>query len=467
MIRFTRLSLFLGVAASLMAATNPTLSFGEISSIPPANAPTGACPLTTKPCYSIALTLSTANTAYAGATGANALAGFQFDVNYDPNSLNVVVGLGANTTGLQVNTTTLPAANNPSSTAPANAGPGQRAIIIGCCSGSQQTPTSSAIADGAVATLFVQATASASAFTLTFPSTTNYMAATSQGGNNIAATAIPLGVGAGSSDPNGTGVLDISTVYEVGGVYPSPSDTSGFGSGSLALNDLVNVLFALNSVTTATYTIPACGSNRWDAMNTFPQDTAILRGGVAGGEKTLTLNDLVTELFMLNSVTGYTTRPWRIPAPYNCANLRTTSMGPSGHRVVAPPETMATLIAGANQGAGTGQDRVPIYLESRVDLSHFGLSFGLGDRQSRLQFQAAAGVAPTLVQDGTSGLTGAIAAAWLNGLEVRAGQRMLLGYVVGPSGSAGNLKVFAMSAGLLDSHQEVGLELSGATLVQQ
>jgi hypothetical protein len=56
--------------------------------------------------------------------------------------------------------------------------------------------------------------------------------------------------------------------------------------------------------------------------------------------------------------------------------------------------------------------------------------------------------------------------AWLEGLNVPAGQRLLLGYITGPTGYAANLKVFGVSAGGLNDGHEVGLDISGAAVVQ-
>jgi hypothetical protein len=83
----------------------------------------------------------------------------------------------------------------------------------------------------------------------------------------------------------------------------------------------------------------------------------------------------------------------------------------------------------------------------------------LGDQQSQLQFEAAPGVAPSLSYNSQPGF---VAVAWLKGLDVRAGERLLLGYVVGPSGSAANLRVFGTTAAGLDNKQEIGLDVSVA-----
>jgi hypothetical protein len=202
-------------------------------------------------------------------------------------------------------------------------------------------------------------------------------------------------------------------------------------------------------------------------MDTFPQDTATSRGGLRNG--TLTLNDVLTDLFMFDALTGYTSVPVRTSSPYTCtASLQSQVRGSNGRMVQrTPPEVLARLVFGTREGAGTGEDRVPVYLESQRDLNRLALTFGAGDRQSKWQFQAGSAGAPSVLQDGTAGVTGVLAVAWLQGLDIRAGQRLLLGYVVGPQGSAANLRVFGMGASLIDGLREVGLDVSGVTVAQQ
>jgi hypothetical protein len=99
-----------------------------------------------------------------------------------------------------------------------------------------------------------------------------------------------------------------------------------------------------------------------------------------------------------------------------------------------------------------------VYLQGGRDLPRLAFTFGLGDLQSQLQFQAASEITPTLVVDNVKGV---IVAAWLGGMDVRAGQRVLLGYVIAPAGAASNLKVFVSSAAGLNDHEVVGLDVSG------
>jgi hypothetical protein len=101
-----------------------------------------------------------------------------------------------------------------------------------------------------------------------------------------------------------------------------------------------------------------------------------------------------------------------------------------------------------------------VYLEARNDLVRVAVTFALGDRRSPLRFVPTAETPPSLAE---SGQPGVIAVAWLNGLSVRAGERLLLGYVAGPTGASANLKVYGMSASGLDDDREVRLEASAGT----
>jgi len=445
--QLTRMALFLGMAGGLMAQT---LSFGEITLV---------TPVTTPPSYVVDVILTPAG---------SSVAGLQFDLNY-PAALTVHIAVGSHAAAIskEVSFTTLPAANNPSTLAAPNAGPGQRAIIIGVgltdstVSATGGPSTFNSTTPSVVATLTVQpasAPTAAGQQTLTLLN----QVGTTAGALNTAAVTVPLTIGAGSSDPGKTGVLDLYPIYFVGGVYPGTSDTApNFSTGSIKLNDLLNVLYTQTSLPVSGFPAPACGSDRFDAMDTFPQDTATTRGGARNGK--ISLNSLITELFMQTNFPGYLSRPVRVSAPYTCP---VTGGGPaptatSGARtnVRIAPEVMATLAFGANQGAGTGQDKVPVYLEATRSLNRAAFSFGAGDQQSQLQFQPTGG-SPSILADSTTGIAGGMAVAWLQGTSLRAGERLLLGYIVGPAGSAANLRVFNASGTLLDSFQEFGVEVS-------
>ena len=456
MIQFTRITLLMGIMAGSVAAQ--TLSFGEImlTSTPPA-----------APTYSVNIILKTTGTSYT-----NQIAGYQFDVNYDPTHLSVVLGLGASTSAFQLNTAcvtsfagcTNVATNNPSTSAPMNTGGtlggGQRAIIIGCCSAAQiagsSNVTSATIADGVVATLNITPASGGTAANQTLNLLN--LAATSAGGTNVAAAAIPLTVGTGPNDTQHTGLMSLFNTYLVGDAYPLSSNTApSFGDHTYDVRDVVQVLLGATGLSNVT-----CGTDRYDAMDTFPADTATTRGG----DGTLDVRDVVLALLRATGLDSNT--PVRtslngtcITAPFPAGDsLRPVTQS----RVRQQLNREGTVTFGAAENLGNGQSRVPVYLRGSRDLARTALAIGLGDQKSQLQFQAASGLAPSLKEEGQ---VGAIAAAWLQGLNVRAGQDLMLGYVVGPTGFASELKVFGMSASGLDDSREIGLDVTGAAYVQR
>jgi hypothetical protein len=456
MIQFTRITLLMGIVAGSLAAQ--TLSFGEITltSTPPA-----------APTYSVNIILKTAGTAYT-----NQIAGLQFDVNYDPTHLTVVPALGAATSGFQINTAcvtsfagcTNVATFNPSTTAPMNTGGslggGQRVIVIGCCSAAQiagtSNVTSATAPDGVVATLNITP---ASAGTLS-NQTLNLLnlAGTSAGGNNVAAASIPLTVGTGGSDTHGTASMSLYNTYLVGDAFPATSNTApAFGDKSYDVRDVVQVLLAATGLSNI-----ACGTDRYDAMDTFPADSATTRGG----DGSLDVRDVV--LALLRATGLDTNQPVRTSLGGTCITAPFAA-GDSFHpitqaRVRKQLTREGAVSFGAAENLGNGQSRVPVYLRGSRDLTRAALAIGVGDEKSQLQFQAAPGLAPSVKEEGQ---IGAIAAGWLQGLNARAGQELLLGYVVGPAGFAPNLKVFGLSASGLDDAREIGLDVTGAAYVQQ
>jgi len=446
----TRITLLLGMAASLTAQT---LSFGEITLVTPA---------TTPPSYVVNVVLTTAATPYA-----NLVAGLQFDLNYNPALLNVTVGLSSATSpSFQLNTTCLGATSftgctslatfNPSTTAAMNNGPGQRAIVVGCCSTNQvNSPgtnpvTSNLMADGAVATLTVQPVSAATAAGQQVLTLLN-LAGTTAGGQNVAAASVPLAIGAGSNDPTATGNLDLYPIYLVGGISPAASHTApGFGSGQIQLNDLI--LELLYQTGAPGYTLPAACGDYFDAMDTSPADTASTRGG----DGAITLNDLILELLRQTGAPGFTVYPVRTSRGLTCVGARSTAEA----RTPAPPlEVRASLELGTTEGAGTAQERTPVFLNAGRDLARVGVAFSAGDQLSRLQFQPAPGMAPSLMYNSEPGF---VSVAFLAGLDARGGDHILLGYIVGPAGSGANMKIFGTSATGLNDSQVFGVDYRGA-----
>jgi hypothetical protein len=104
-------------------------------------------------------------------------------------------------------------------------------------------------------------------------------------------------------------------------------------------------------------------------------------------------------------------------------------------------------------------ERIPLYLAAKQDLFRVALTFALGDQRSQLRFVPTASAPPSLAQDNQ---LGAVTAAWLDGLTVRAGERLLLGYVEAPGETPANLQLYGVSASALDDNRPV--LLSGPAL---
>ena len=450
MIHFTRFSLLLGMAASL-AAQNPTLSFGEISLVTPATKTAAAI-------YNVDLVLSTTGTTYTGQ-----FAGLQFDLNYDPTSFTITPGVGAQTGGMQVNWVALSSSlSNPfcaptvtPCVAPQNNGPGLRAIIIGCCANGQTTPTSTLIAqDGVVATLQVQATSSVTNPVLTLKGSP-YLAGTTSGinaqGQNTGATSIKMAIGAGASDPTASGSLSLQNVYLEGSLSTITNDNSpNFGSGQVKLADLI--LELLYETGAPGYALPLSCTDLFDAMDVSPADTDAKRGG----DGVVNLNDLILELLRETGAPGYSTLPVRTPRGLTC----TASVGTNERAAL---EVRGTLEFGPTEGAGTSQERTPVYLRAGRDLARVGVAFSAGDEKSQLQFEAAAGMSPSLMYNSQPGF---VSVAFLQGMDARAGNRTLLGYIVGPAGSGANLKVFGTQATGLNDFEVFGIDFGGRSVRQ-
>jgi hypothetical protein len=259
---------------------------------------------------------------------------------------------------------------------------------------------------------------------------------------------VPLTVGA-------AGTISVAPVYLMGDVAPLPSDTApNFGDGVLNILDLIQELFAVNNVPGF---VPAACSDRQDAMDLFPADTATSRGG----DGALDIRDLILELFRVNNLDMQ--RPVRRSRAGSCASGSAVSS-------IAPTEVSRTTAAprprAATQGAvllgapvRSGQtDRVPVYLSATANLDGVAVTFAVGDGHSQLRFVASAATPPSLAHDNQLGV---VAAIWSNGLTVKAGRRLLLGYVEGPAGVAANLTVYGASGSGVGDNREVRLAAGG------
>jgi hypothetical protein len=369
------------------------------------------------------------------------IASLQFDLAYDTTNLTITVAAGSSATaaGKSVTTAMGPECSSGSGCTPlaANA---QRVIIAG---GSTSGGNPSVFADGVVATLAITVanTASAQARTLTL---SNML------GSNPSDGAVSI------TGVNGT--VNWAYTYLVGDVYPYTSNTApNFGVGSVSLQALIQMLFAVNLFPGYT---PAPCTDRFDAMDTYPADTATTRGG----DGTIGLQDLILELFRETNLN--TSRPVRpsygagvglasgCVAPEILTALHVSSLRAA---VAEGLPISGALVLEAPLMTSGSTEQVPVYLEAARDMVNVAVTFGLGDQLSQLHF-VPAGAAPSLVSDDQPG---AVAAAWLQGVTIPAGGRLLLGYVTGPAGM--NLKVYGTSASGLDDGRDVRLGVSTRT----
>jgi hypothetical protein len=237
--------------------------------------------------------------------------------------------------------------------------------------------------------------------------------------------------------------------YIVGDVAPATSDTApNFGDGRLDMLDLTQLMYAVNNV--PGYRPTAC-SDRFDAMDVYPVDA----GSTRGGDGVLDARDLVREWFRVSNLDldrpVRATRLGTCPTITGSAESQRNSEFALSHR-----EALGRIVLGVAESSSEAERRVPLYLEPTRDGSRVALTVALGDQRSRLRFVPAPHTPHPLVRDDELGI---VALAWLEGVNVKAGRRLLLGYVVGPS-IAANLEVFGMSAYGLDDDGEILLEAS-------
>jgi hypothetical protein len=221
------------------------------------------------------------------------------------------------------------------------------------------------------------------------------------GRSYLAGDAFPLG-----SDQNADGDKD---------------DAGEFGDDQLQILDLIYALRAVTSV--PGYRPPAC-SDRFDAIDSHPADTPTVRGG----NGTLNTVDLIYTLRRVTNVD--TSRPRR----YSRNLLCTAGAGPElvaqafQPEPVGPREPAGRLQLGSPEPVEGGAVRVPVYLQAARDLELAGLSVafsGFGDGQTA-RFVAGEAGAPSLVDAAVSGM---LAVAWLDGITIPRGIRLLLGWV--------------------------------------
>ncbi len=264
---------------------------------------------------------------------------------------------------------------------------------------------------------------------------------------------------AGNATWGTASVSQSAAVYLVGDVYsPTTLVPPYFGDGVLDIRDLIQILFSVNNI--PGFNPPAC-SDRLDAMDLYPSDTAAARGG----DGVLDIRDLILELFRVNNLDM--SRPVRVSRGGVCGSngpAGATNLDAARRKGAGAPTPRAVssgaLVIGAVERLEDAQERLPIYLEAAENLTRVALTFGLGNQRSQLRFVAAPDQQPSLVQDSQLGV---VAGAWLNGVTVPAGARLLLGYLTGPAGTLARLTVYGLSASGLDDNREVRLSVEGAT----
>jgi len=243
-------------------------------------------------------------------------------------------------------------------------------------------------------------------------------------GGSLGTTNITLVAGANST------ISVAGRSYMAGDAFPLGSDQNAdgdkddageFGDDQLQILDLIYALRAVTSV--PGYRPPAC-SDRFDAIDSHPADTPTVRGG----NGTLNTVDLIYTLRRVTNVD--TSRPRRYSR-----NIQPCTAG-AGPQLVAQAmpsgEPAARLRFGSPMTAEGGATRIPVYLEAARALELAGLSFSIGMtglQPGNWNLEPGTAPPPTLVDPDVPGV---LAVAWLEGLQVAAGQRLLLGYVVAP-----------------------------------
>ncbi len=265
-----------------------------------------------------------------------------------------------------------------------------------------------------------------------------------------ASAASPGGTMALAVQPGTNATISVVASYRIGEVYPYSSDSApNFGHGALDITDLISELFAVNGV--PGFAPTAC-SDRFDAMDLYPVDTSTARGG----DGVLDIRDLILELFRVNNLDM--SRPVRASFGGTCAGKTGGNAVSTGLDRKTPEPARArtdrdaVLSLGRPEASGPASERVPIYLQAVRDLNRIALTLALGDQVSQLRFVQTADAPPSLAD---SSQTGVAALAWTDGLSVRAGETLLLGYVEGPTGFSSGVKAFGASACGVDNGQDV------------
>jgi hypothetical protein len=199
--------------------------------------------------------------------------------------------------------------------------------------------------------------------------------------------------------------LTIRLDYMVGDNYPYTGDMAGtFGDNTLNTLDLIDLLRAVTDITGF---VPQTCSDRFDAMDAYPVDTATTRGG----DGILNTLDLITVLQRVTNIDP--SRPRRVARGITCTE--------AGVQARKSPTTTAGSVEIGSDGS--------VYLIATKALSLDGLAVSISSNEaSQLNWSAAEDLSPALTD---TGVPGSLAVAWMHRIELPARGRLLLGTVAG------------------------------------
>ncbi len=217
--------------------------------------------------------------------------------------------------------------------------------------------------------------------------------------------------------------------YLVGDSYPllngsNSNSLNQFGDQLLNTLDLISLLRAVTNITG--FVPPPC-TDLFDAMDIYPLD-----GTTRGGDGMLNTLDLVALLRRVTSLD--TSRPRRLPK---------TTCSPAS----TPASESRRVRAGALQLGDPVQTasgwRVSIYIQVSSAIRLQGLAFAITSDDPGLSWRPGNAGPPSLMDNG---IPGNLALAWLQDLNLAAGQPQLLGYVLSSGTASPQLHILTVSA---------------------
>ena len=258
-----------------------------------------------------------------------------------------------------------------------------------------------------------------------------------------------------------------ANAYVVGDTFPFGADPHAnllreevgeFGDNQLTILDLI---YALRAVTSVPGYRPRACSDRFDAMDSFPKDTEAARGG----DGILNTVDLIYTLRRVTSVDASrpvrTSRGLACPAQGGQQAVAQAFQPVEVAQAALPVQPTGRLQLGSPEPVEGGAVRVPVYLQATQQLQLAGLSFSVRFSAERGTWNPEPGTspAPTLVDTGVPGM---LAIAWLDGITIPRGSRLLLGWVEANGAEA--LKAAPALAPRIHSTDAVGIDSRPVTI---